>query len=600
MTYWRLQMSQCDDEKFDIRKVEDIFRSGRPYIGVNEWNGKHRFKSEINKDDIVVATNGAKILAIVKVKSDLYEKSHDEIGYENRRDVDVIVFNPSETFPNSRAKEPLTRIHKSEIQVMIQKYLGENKIMINNYESSAPAINLLNSKRQIILYGPAGTGKTYNTKNIIVRHAFGDDAPEDSKGINKKYQELRDQNRIQFVTFHQSFAYEDFIEGIKPVIGDDGFNENSNSGAETNSHSSISYKVEPGIFQVLCDKARENYYQSNISSNDQAEFESKLESFKSEVEVKINEDGHYRINDTAFIYDIDDDAFRYKGKQWQSYPRMKFDDLRQFSIDGVKTRQDIKKNARISKTAWHHASYFFMVYQAIIGSNKSKDNVVINPQNYYLIIDEINRGNISKIFGELITLLEANKRLGEPDEIQTTLPYSKEKFGIPPNLYIIGTMNTSDKSIAHLDIALRRRFGFVEMLPSYDENIIQNEACRKLLKKLNDRIEILLDKDHLIGHSFFMGVDKEDEDKDQKIEQIMRYEVVPLLEEYFYSDFEKIQEILGKQNLSSESISGSDKQKFTYWFQKVKKDEEEKPSFDPTLSDNLKASSNSEENAENA
>lgn len=192
-------------------------------------------------------------------------------------------------------------------------------------------------------------------------------------------------------------------------------------------------------------------------------------------------------------------------------------------------------------------------------------------QNYYLIIDEINRGNISKIFGELITLLESSKRLCEDNELTTTLPYSKEEFGIPPNLYIIGTMNTSDKSIAHLDIALRRRFGFVEMLP--DPEILENSECKSLLQELNQRIEILLDKDHLIGHSFFCGKSKED------IPTVMQNEIVPLLEEYFYGDYEKIQLVLGNNNLSSEKydiknnlikklIDSSNKEfEYKYWFQ---------------------------------
>jgi 5-methylcytosine-specific restriction protein B len=161
-----------------------------------------------------------------------------------------------------------------------------------------------------------------------------------------------------------------------------------------------------------------------------------------------------------------------------------------------------------------------------------------NSKPYYLIIDEINRGNISKIFGELITLLEKDKRLGKKDELTTQLPYSKEEFGIPPNLFIIGTMNTSDKSIANLDIALRRRFGFIEMLPKYDLNTnLISEEYSKILKTLNKRIEILLDKDHLIGHSFFMKENGEDKD----LEFIFKYEIVPLLEEYFYNDYEKIQ-----------------------------------------------------------
>ena len=185
--------------------------------------------------------------------------------------------------------------------------------------------------------------------------------------------------------------------------------------------------------------------------------------------------------------------------------------------------------------------------------NQNRKERKENSKPFYLVIDEINRGNISKIFGELITLLEKNKRLGEEDEITTKLPYSNEEFGVPPNLYIIGTMNTSDKSIANLDIALRRRFGFVEMLP--DLEAVKNETLKEILGELNKRIEILLDKDHLIGHSFFMKKGEED------LESIFKYEIVPLLEEYFYNDYEKIQLVLGKKilKLKEEKINEDNK-----------------------------------------
>jgi len=142
-------------------------------------------------------------------------------------------------------------------------------------------------------------------------------------------------------------------------------------------------------------------------------------------------------------------------------------------------------------------------------------------QNYYLIIDEINRGNISKIFGELITLLEEDKRLGEDNELSVTLPYSKEPFGIPKNLYIIGTMNTADKSIALVDIALRRRFTFVRM-ETIDKYLPEN------VKKINEIIKERKGADYLIGHAYFMG----NHDNDF----VMKYKIRPLLEEYFYGE----------------------------------------------------------------
>ncbi|RUA06983.1 MAG: hypothetical protein DSY43_00770, partial [Gammaproteobacteria bacterium] len=179
--------------------------------------------------------------------------------------------------------------------------------------------------------------------------------------------------------------------------------------------------------------------------------------------------------------------------------------------------------------------------QAYLTDKQSIDN----NKPYILIIDEINRGNISRIFGELITLIESSKRAGNDEEISVKLPYSKEEFSVPNNLYIIGTMNTADRSLALMDTALRRRFDFIEMMP--DVGLITDDCdgvnLQKMLETINQRIEVLYDREHTIGHAFFMKVDNL-----EKLKNAFKNKILPLLEEYFYDDFEKIGQVLADKN----------------------------------------------------
>ena len=169
-----------------------------------------------------------------------------------------------------------------------------------------------------------------------------------------------------------------------------------------------------------------------------------------------------------------------------------------------------------------------------------------NDKNYVFIIDEINRGNISKILGELITLIEPTKRLGTKESMKVKLPYSQEEFGVPNNVYILGTMNTADRSIAMLDTALRRRFQFVEMLPNSEvlnDIYVGPVDVKRMLETINKRIAVLYDREHTIGHAYFMKL--KDKPSLETLTSIFENAIIPLLQEYFYEDYSKIQLILG-------------------------------------------------------
>jgi 5-methylcytosine-specific restriction protein B len=174
-----------------------------------------------------------------------------------------------------------------------------------------------------------------------------------------------------------------------------------------------------------------------------------------------------------------------------------------------------------------------------------------SPQPYVLIIDEINRGNISRILGELITLIEPSKRIGMIEALHVTLPYSKKRFGVPPNIHIIGTMNTADRSLTGLDIALRRRFAFKDMPPQpelLDMVNIEGVNIGKMLRRMNERIEALLDRDHCLGHTYFLSLRSVQNQHREGLAGILRQHIIPLLEEYFFDDAERIGWVLNDPN----------------------------------------------------
>ena len=382
--------------------------------------------------------------------------------------------------------------------------------------------NIINSPLNQILYGPPGTGKTYNSINKaieIINSTF--DLSQDRKIVKDEFDRLVADNQILFTTFHQSMSYEDFIEGIKPETKD----------------KNVIYDVVPGLFLEICTTAENNWEDAKEGNSKKLSFEEaflllKEEWFENEeIKFPLKREG----NDFTII------GFTKKSIQFKKASGGTGHTL---SIGTLKDYYYKKKEIKPTGVGIYYPSILDKLnkYQPIIISEK----VV---KNHVIIIDEINRGNVSQIFGELITLIEDSKRLGNDEALEVILPYSKEKFGVPPNLYIIGTMNTADRSVEALDTALRRRFCFVEMMP--DEIVIAYKKFTDydraaIMSLINQRIEVLLDRNYTLGHSYFIKAD---------FKNSFENEIIPLLQEYFYNDYGKIGLVLGKGFVREKAIT---------------------------------------------
>lgn len=505
----------------------------------NDVSANYDFVNTINIGDIIIAKKGrGELLGFGEVTSNyIYDENRSD--YNSIRKVDWrLKGNWRVDF--SLVLKTLTDITSyssddDKYDTYYEKLLGIMTTENSTTQTTLETIFPLNS----ILYGPPGTGKTYNSIDKAVAIATG--SSSDHISNKKQFDDLRKQGQIEFVTFHQNYSYEDFMVGIRPNV------------SETTSE--LSFKKHYGIFYEISKRAKENY-ENSLKDEQTISRENwvneKFEEFKEYVESEIEENGKFAIKNNVSIYSVEDEVFIYTGEKengelWKNQRiGMHYDALINIYLADVQNRQDIKKLENVPSLEKQHATYSFELIEKFRefltekGHKFQSTTVQKEPlKNFVLIIDEINRANISKVFGELITLLEDDKRLGEPNELKITLPNGEKEFGVPPNLYLIGTMNTADKSIALIDIALRRRFEFIGKYPDYDE--IKNVDAKTLVQKINEEIYKLKNSaDYLIGHAYFM--------KDDPIEKTLRNKIVPLLLEYFSGKTKIVSDIFNDTN----------------------------------------------------
>ena len=481
--------------------------------------------------------------------------------------------------------------------------------------SEGPDKSMPISPTNLILYGPPGTGKTYSTVAEAVR-LCGEQVPEDRDFRMEIYQRLLEAGRIEFVTFHQSMSYEDFVEGRQPTTGSD----------EDDGSLSAGFRLEtvPGIFRRIAKRAETSRGRStggdaisvtgrkvfkmsigntnnpedahlfeeaiaggyallgfediDWSDDKYADREAIIEACKTEGKLE----GHTDVNASSgavqmpFIFrnwvqsgDIvvvskGNSLFRAIGEftgdyEFERRPEGGYAHRRSVRWLWV-DRQGVSFSDIYTRRFTQKSIYQLVEKEIKVAAlerylNSQQEDAPVTPEPFVLIIDEINRANISKVFGELITLLEPDKRMHQPNALTIRLPYSGDEFRVPSNLHILGTMNTADRSIALLDTALRRRFTFREMMPDPSLLVEAAGACGldlpQLLATMNERIEYLYDREHQIGHAYFIDCTSQAD-----VHAVMRHKVIPLLAEYFFEDLGKIAAVLGDAESHDGPIDG--------------------------------------------
>lgn len=523
------KFSDSDQIRDELKKL---------YIGNTNRNNdtlaNFEFLSIMKIGDIIIPKQGKENYLGYGVVSSNYYYDEKRINYKHCRNVNWIKTGNWKEVDKSIVLKTLTDVTKyTDYVEKLKKLIGIESIERNEKNE------IMEYSLNTIFYGPPGTGKTYNTVLRAAEIIKGEKIDSYSEGLQIFKENLH--NQIEFITFHQNYSYEDFIQGLRPDT--------------ENESQQLRFEKKDGIFKIIADRALKNLTESSKAPEEiskEKRFELALENF---IEDLNENEGIYKITENCQVYEVEADAFRYKGDNWIRHSngiRMKFSDLKEFYLNDIQNRKDVKLLSNISALAKEHSTYYFGVYQGILKFLKNENSQVdikTVQKHYIIIIDEINRANISRVFGELITLIEPDKRSHGEIPMEVILP-SGDKFLVPSNLYIIGTMNTADKSIALLDIALRRRFEFEPMYPIDDREDIDGKRIFDVdvLKKLNEKIKEIKGYDFQIGHAYFMN-------ENENLVQRMNKKVIPLLLEYFMNDKKEVESILQYAGLYVEENS---------------------------------------------
>ena len=510
MIYWHIQMhlpaGRQSDLKIDPRKMLQL---ERPVIGSAIWDDAQskQFQGENNGlkvNDVILVREGQRPIALCKVESDVFPDDNLSTLFHHNvfRYVSILQWVDSEE-PFPQPQGTLERLINSSTASW--KYINTLYTKILSQLELSEILGILKVKPQIILQGPPGTGKTYQAKKIA-------EALTANGGT------------IKLIQFHPAYSYEDFVRGIiaKPNEGQ------------------IEYIVENRVLADFASKAHKNYLDSQKDAEEisrEVWVRKIFEDFKDDLITKIEAQNGIELTSAVSITSVEDDAFRYTG-QWKSSQRMKYDDIIELYLNHIIERQNIVKYEKISALAKTHATYFKHVldkFRAFASKYTFPQNEVVREplRNYVLIIDEINRANLPAVLGELIYALEYR---GETVDSMYKLE-GDNRLVLPPNLFIIGTMNTADRSVGDIDYAIRRGFAFVDVFPSVVvlDEVIKHDVLKSKAKMLFEAVGALFteflatdfdSKDVRLGHSFFLA------DSEESLRLKLSYEIKPILREY--------------------------------------------------------------------